>query len=72
MDRRDSFEQAIPRSNALQDAARFSTQQRSYAAKYPGEAGQAVKALAKEVLERLSAAGGAPAAKPKADTVAAQ
>jgi len=50
------FEQAVPRSNALQDAARFSTTQRSYSAKYPGEAGVAVKALAKEVLARLAAA----------------
>ena len=50
------FEQAIPRSNALQDAARFALQQRSYSAKYPGEAGQAIKSLAKEVLARLEAA----------------
>jgi chromosome partitioning protein len=48
------FEQPVPRSNALQDAARFSTQQRSYAAKYPGEAGTAIRALAKEVLERVA------------------
>jgi chromosome partitioning protein len=50
------FEQPVPRSNALQDAARFSTQQRSYTAKYPGEAGQAIRALAKEVMARLEAA----------------
>lgn len=50
------FEQAVPRSNALQDAARFATTQRSYSAKYPGEAGIAVKALAKEILGRLAAA----------------
>jgi len=50
------FEQAVPRSNALQDAARFSKQQRSYSAKYPGEAGLAIKSLAKEVLQRLQTA----------------
>ena len=65
------FEQPVPRSNALQDAARFSTQQRSYAAKYPGEAGTAVRALAKEVLTRLEAAKAA-AAKPKEPAIAAQ
>ncbi len=49
------FEQPVPRSNALQDAARFAPHQRSYAAKYPGEAGAAMKALAKEVLVRIAA-----------------
>lgn len=53
------FSTAIPRSNALQDAARFATVQRSYSAKYPGEAGQAVKAIAKELLERIDAANAA-------------
>jgi chromosome partitioning protein len=47
------FEQPIPRINALQDAARFSQLQRSYQAKYPGEAGNALRALAAEVLARL-------------------
>jgi chromosome partitioning protein len=65
------FEQAIPRSNALQDAARFSVQQRSYAAKYPGEAGVAIKALAGEVLGRLEAAKEPAAAKPAKAEVAA-
>ncbi len=50
------FEQHVPRSNSLQDAARFSTVHRSYSAKYPGESGQAMKALAKEVIERLATA----------------
>lgn len=58
------FDQAIPRINALQDAARFSTIQRSYAAKYPGDAGAAVRALTKEVLARMEVA--KPAAKPAA------
>ena len=47
------FTQAVPRTNALQDAARFSTVQRSYMAKYPGEAGKAVRELAKELLGRM-------------------
>jgi chromosome partitioning protein len=49
------FEQPLPRINALQDAARFSQLQRSYQAKYPGEAGHAVRALAAEVLTRMAA-----------------
>jgi chromosome partitioning protein len=48
------FEQHVPRSNSLQDAARFSTVHRSYSAKYPGESGQALKALSKEILSRLA------------------
>ncbi len=48
------FDQPVPRSNALQDAARFSTQHRSYMAKYPGDAGNAMRELAKQVLERIS------------------
>jgi chromosome partitioning protein len=50
------FEQTIPRISALQNAARFSTMERSYQAKYPGEAGQAVRAFAEEVLARLAEA----------------
>ncbi len=52
------FAQIIPRVNALQNAARFSTIERSYQAKYPGEAGQAVRAFAEEVIARLAAANG--------------
>lgn len=67
------FEQAVPRSNALQDAARFAPQKRSYSAKYPGDAGVAIKALAKEVLVRLeSAKAAAAAAKADVPAVAAQ
>jgi len=65
------FEQFVPRSNALQDAARFATQQRSFAAKYPGESFLAIKALAKEVLGRLEAAK-ARDSDPKARPAAAQ
>jgi chromosome partitioning protein len=49
------FDAAIPRLNALQDAARFQTIERSYTAKYPGEAGSAMRALALDVLARLAA-----------------
>jgi chromosome partitioning protein len=47
------FKQAIPRSSALQHAAQFLPGERSYQAKYPGEAGQAVRALTLELLARL-------------------
>jgi chromosome partitioning protein len=50
------FSTAVPRSHALQDAARFVPGDRSYYAKYPGETGQALRALADEVLSRLAAA----------------
>ena len=57
------FESAVPRLNALQDAARFSMPERSYVAKYPGAVGAAVRALASELLQRL-ASGAKPAAAP--------
>lgn len=60
------FEQPVPRANALQDAARFSTQQRSFAAKYPGDAGTAIRALAVEVLERIARANAETAPMPAA------
>ena len=47
------FAAAVPRLNALQDAARFVTPERSYVAKYPGAVGAAVRALAGELLDRL-------------------
>ncbi len=50
------FEQAIPRAAAMQDAARFQVQDRSYQAKYPGEAGKALKAVTIEILERMAIA----------------
>lgn len=50
------FASTIPRMNALQDAARFQQEDRSHAAKYPGEAGAALRELAKEMLARLAAA----------------
>jgi len=50
------FETEIPRSNTLQDAARFHPDQRSYYAKYPGYAGEAIRQLTKEFVDRLSVA----------------
>ncbi len=49
------FEQALPRFNALQQAARFQNDERSYGAKYPGEIGMTVRALSSEILARLAA-----------------
>ncbi len=49
------FESEIPRSNTLQDAARFHPEKRSFYAKYPGYAGEAIRSLTKEFLERLAA-----------------
>jgi chromosome partitioning protein len=55
------FDQVLPRTGALQNAARFSTLERSYQAKYPGEAGGAMRALARELLARVAQAGGGSA-----------
>ncbi len=49
------FSQAVPRLNALQDAARFQSQERSFTAKYPGQVGTAVRGLSEELLKRLAA-----------------
>ncbi len=50
------FEQVIPRSIALQEAARFHAPDRSYFAKYPGVTGAAVRKLCEEVLTRMGLA----------------
>jgi chromosome partitioning protein len=55
------FARAINRSNALQHASQYQTLDRSYQAKYPGEAGQAIRAITEELLARLATAN-APAA----------
>ncbi|MEM9358664.1 MAG: ParA family protein [Pseudomonadota bacterium] len=47
------FASVIPRMTALQDAARFQNQTRSFPAKYPGAASQAFRGLAKEILQRM-------------------
>jgi chromosome partitioning protein len=61
--------------NALQDAARFQLEQRSFFAKYPGQVGDAVRGLAAEMLERMAQAPMPAAAGPLDDApraVAAQ
>jgi chromosome partitioning protein len=50
------FARAILRSNSLQHAAQYQTLDRSYQAKYPGDAGQAIRAVTEELLARLAAA----------------
>jgi len=55
------FSIALPRSNALQDAARYQSQDRSFPAKYPGEVGHAVRALALELMQRMEKAPAKPA-----------
>jgi chromosome partitioning protein len=48
------FRAHLPRVSALQHATRYQDVERSFQAKYPGEVGAAIRALAIEVLERLS------------------
>ena len=48
------FENAVPRTNAFQYAAQFFAPDRSYTAKYPGEVGRVMKALARELLQRMN------------------
>lgn len=50
------FEQVLPRVNALQQAARHHSDERSYGAKYPGEIGHAMRRLVREILTRLETA----------------
>lgn len=47
------FEQVVPRSLTMQEAARFHAPDRSYLAKYPGQLGTALRQLAEEVLTRM-------------------
>ena len=47
------FETIIPRASPLQDAARFQQQDRSYPAKYPGDAGKQMRLLVSELLRRM-------------------
>jgi chromosome partitioning protein len=63
-----SFPQAVPRTSALQVAAQLSHVERSYVAKYPGESGIAIRAVAEELIGRLKATNAARAAKPQAPT----
>ena len=48
------FKAAIPRSNIFQHATAYQSLERSYPAKYPGEVGQAVRAVTAEFLQRLA------------------
>lgn len=48
------FETTIPRRAYIQRAADFDSSRRTYIAKYPGDAGLAVRMLAQEVLARLA------------------
>lgn len=48
------FETTIPRSHAMQFAATYTSEIRSFHAKYPAEAGHAMRRLTREVLDRLS------------------
>jgi chromosome partitioning protein len=50
------FAHAVPRTSALQVAAQLSPVERSYVAKYPGESGHSIRALAEELIGRLKAA----------------
>ena len=58
------FEQAIPRTSALQHASRFNAAERSYATKYPGESGEDLELACREILDRLGAANAAHRASP--------
>ncbi len=56
------FQTSIPRRAYIQRAADFDHETRTYLAKYPGDAGQAMRGLAHEVLDRLV---GAPLLRPQ-------
>jgi chromosome partitioning protein len=64
MDNADNrcFVQAVPRTSALQHATQLSPVERSFVAKYPGESGTAIRAVAQELINRLNAANAAGAA----------
>ena len=55
------FVQAVPRTSALQHATQLSPVERSFVAKYPGESGSAISAVAQELINRLNAANEASA-----------
>jgi chromosome partitioning protein len=68
------FTSSIPRATALQHATQFQSVDRSYQAKYPGDAGSAIKALSSEVIARLATQSvlprPEPVAPPKAEDTA--
>jgi chromosome partitioning protein len=47
------FQTYIPRRAYIQRAADFLLEKRTYIAKYPGDAGTSIRALSKEILQRL-------------------
>ncbi len=49
------FQTHIPRRAYIQRAADFDLGKRTYIAKYPGDAGTSIRALTKEILQRLEA-----------------
>jgi len=53
------FDQTVPRTPTLQHAIQLSALERPYDAKYPGEAGAAMRAICEELLGRVAAAGAA-------------
>lgn len=68
------FGAVVPRVSALQDAARFQSQHRSFGAKYPGPVGKAIRSLSAELLQRMADAPEArspmPASEAASDRVA--
>jgi chromosome partitioning protein len=64
------FRNAIPRRAYIQRAADFDAGMRTYAAKYPGDAGEAMRALSEELLQRLAAAEAARPSEPVAVAIA--
>jgi hypothetical protein len=65
------FAQAVPRTSALQVAAQLSPMERSYVAKYPGDSGVTIRAVAEELINRLTGANRAAQAKPQPATAKA-
>lgn len=49
------FDRAVPRVAALQDAACYANERRSYFAKYPGLVGEALRGVTVELMNRLDA-----------------
>ena len=56
------FAHTVPRTSALQHASHLSDVERSYVAKYPGDSGASIRAIAEELLGRLAAANAPDAA----------
>ncbi|MFY0611682.1 MAG: ParA family protein [Hyphomicrobiaceae bacterium] len=48
------FDVVVPRASPLQDASRFQLDERSYPAKYPGDAGKQMRALVGEIMQRMT------------------